>query len=92
MIRSFRSAALQAFWERSEVDRIPTDWVRRIELILSVLDAAGAPEDLAIPGLSSHSFSEGSKPRYGVMASEAWRISFSWREGAAHDVHLDEIH
>lgn len=92
MIKSFRSGALQAFWENSDVERIPTDWVKRIEHVLDILDAATAPEDLAIPGLRFHGFPEGTKPRFGVMASKAWRISFSWSQGDAHAVDLDEVH
>lgn len=92
MIKSFRSTALQAFWENSNVERIPTDWVRRIEHVLDIIDAASAPEDLAIPGLRFHSFAEKTTPRYGVMASRAWRISFTWSQGDAYDVALDEVH
>lgn len=92
MIKSFRSTALQAFWESSNVQRVPTDWVQRIEQVLDILGAASMPEDLAIPGLRFHSYTEGTKPRYAVMASKGWRISFSWSQGNAHDVDLDEIH
>jgi proteic killer suppression protein len=91
MIRSFKNVALRKFWERSGVERIPTDWVSKIEQILDILNAATAPEDLAIPGLRFHGYAEGTKPRFGVMASEAWRLSFSWKEGDAHDVDLEEI-
>lgn len=91
MIRSFRNAALRKFWERSEVERVPTDWVSKIEQILDILDAATAPEDLAIPGLGFHGYAEGTTPRFGVMASRAWRLSFSWKEGDAHEVDLEEI-
>jgi proteic killer suppression protein len=91
MIRSFRNAALRRFWESSNVGRIPTDWASNVELILDMLDAATAPEDMAIPGLRFHGYAEGTKPRFAVMASRAWRVSFSWREGDAHDVDLEEV-
>lgn len=92
MIKSFRSVALQTFWESSSVERIPTDWVKKIGQILDMLDAATMPEDVAIPGLGFHGFAEGNRPRFGVMASKAWRISFSWSQGDALDVSLGEIH
>lgn len=47
---------------------------------------------MAIPGLRFHGFAEGTKPRFAVMASKAWRISFAWKQGNAYDVDLDEIH
>lgn len=92
MIKSFRSTSLQAFWETSTVERIPTDWVKKIELILDLLDAAESPEAMAIPGLRFHGFAGGTKPRFAVMASKAWRISFAWKQGDAYGVNLDEIH
>jgi proteic killer suppression protein len=91
MIRSFRNRPLQRFWERGDVDRIPTDWAAKIEQILDLLEAATAPEDLAIPGLRFHGYPEGTKGRFGVMVSVAWRVSFSWQEGDAIDVDLEEI-
>jgi proteic killer suppression protein len=91
MIGSFRDEALKTFWERSDVQRLPTDWIERIAMILDLLDAASSPEDMAIPGLGFHGFAEGTKPRFGVMASKAWRVSFSWHQGRAHDVDLNEV-
>jgi toxin HigB-1 len=91
MIRSFRSQNLARFWKQSQVERIPTDWTAKIEMVLDMLDAAEAPEDLAIPGLEFHAYPEGKQGRYGVMASRAWRVSFAWREGDAVDVDLEEI-
>ena len=91
MIRSFRNRGLGEFWERGDVERIPTDWTAKIELVLDMLDAAEAPEDLAIPGLEFHGYPEGTQGRFGVMASRAWRLSFAWRNGDAVDVDLEEI-
>lgn len=92
MIVSFRNEALRRFWESSSTERIPTDWAKKILQALDMLDAASSPEDMAIPGFDFHGFAEGTKPRYGVMASKVWRISFTWKQGDAHDVDLDEIH
>ncbi|MGD9868530.1 MAG: type II toxin-antitoxin system RelE/ParE family toxin [Hyphomicrobiales bacterium] len=91
MIRSFRTRGLQQFWERSDVERIPTDWAERISQILDMLDAAAAPEDLAIPGLEFRAYAEGRQPRFGVMVSRAWRLSFAWERGDAIAVSLEEI-
>ena len=91
MIRSFRNKGLQDFWESSDIERIPTDWTTRIAQILDMADAASAPEDLAIPGLRFHAYARGTQPRFGVMVSEAWRLSFAWNKGDAVDIDLEEI-
>lgn len=91
MIRSFRNKGLQNFWESSDTERVPTDWVRRITHVLDLLDAAEIPEDVALPGLDFHSCPEGGQGRFGVMVSKAWRISFAWKNGEAIDIDLEEI-
>ena len=91
MIRSFRSRALQKFWEKGDVQTIPTDWSGRIEKFLDLLDKARAPEDLAIPGMF-YCYPEGTKARYAVLVSKAWRLSFAWKKGEAIEVDLEKIH
>lgn len=92
MIRSFRNSGLQQFWERSDIERIPTDWSDRIAQVLDILDAATTPEDVAIPGLRFHAYPDGTQPRFAVMVSAAWRLSFAWQRGDAIDVDLEEVH
>lgn len=91
MIKNFRGRKVARFWERSDVERIPTDWADKIKLILDMLDAASCPEDMAVVGLRFHAYPEGTNPRFAVMASKAWRVSFGWKEGDAIDVDLEEI-
>jgi len=91
MIRSFRNRGLRTFWERSEIERIPTDWANRIAQILDILDAATKPQDLVVPGLRFHIIRDEDEPRYGVMVSNAWRISYAWSRGDAIDVDLEEV-
>ena len=91
MNRSFRNTGLQHFWEHSDVERIPTDWARRIALVLDLLDAAAIPDDVALPGLGFHACPEGGDARFGVMVSQAWRLSFAWDKGDAVDIDLEEM-
>jgi len=91
MIRSFRNKGLQDFWDRGDIERIPTDWSRRIALVLDLLDAAATPEDVALPGLGFHACPEGGDARFGVMVSQAWRLSFAWNKGDAVNIDLEEI-
>lgn len=90
MIRSFRNRGLQRYWEHSDVERIPTDWARRIAAILDMLDVAEEPEDMAVPGFGFHAYPDDRQPRFGIMVSVAWRLSFAWKNGDAIDVDLEE--
>lgn len=92
VIRSFRSKELEKFWQRGDVRRIPTDWAEKIEILLDMIDAAEAPEDIAVSGLSFHAYRDGATERFAVMASMAWRLSFAWDEQDAVNVDLEQVH
>ena len=54
MIRSFRSRALQRYWERNDARRLPAQDLARIRRILGLLNQAGAPQDLDLPRFHFH--------------------------------------
>jgi toxin HigB-1 len=92
MIASFRSRALQRFWEASDPRRLPPDFLRRITMILDRLDAATVPQHMNVPGLRLHSLSGKMKGRYAVNVSANWRITFGWSGDDAVDVDLEDYH
>ena len=92
MIRSFRSRALKGLWEKNDVRRIRPDWVARIRLILSALQAATRPEDLDLPGLNFHALSANLAGRFAVSVSRNWRITFEWTGQDAAEVDLEDYH
>jgi len=92
MIRSFRSRALQRYWERNDASRLPPDRVKRIEMLLDRLDASTKPSDMNLPGLDFHSLSGNNKGRYAVKASANWRITFAWEEEDALQVDFEDYH
>jgi proteic killer suppression protein len=92
MILSFRSRALQRFWERDDATKLPPDRVTRIEMILDRLDAAAKPSDLNLPGLGFHALSGDKKGRFAVSVSANWRITFAWEEEDAAQVDFEDYH
>jgi len=92
MIRSFRSRALQRFWERNDAARLPPDRVKRISMILDRLDAAIRPSDMNLPGLRFHTLSGDNKGRFAVSVSANWRITFAWEEEDAVQVDFEDYH
>ncbi len=92
MIRSFRSRALQRFWERNDPSKLPSDRVKRIAMILDRLDASEQPSDMKLPGLVFHPLTGDMKGRYAVKVSENWRITFAWDKEDAVHVDLEDYH
>ena len=92
MIRSFRSRALQRFWERDDATRLPPDRVKRVSMILDRLDAAIRPGDMNLPGLRFHTLAGDNKGRYAVSVSANWRITFAWEEEDAVQVDFEDYH
>ena len=92
MIRSFRSRALQRFWERNDASRLPPDRVKRVTMLLDRLDASVQPADMNLPGLDFHSLSGNNKGRYAVKVSANWRITFGWVEKDAIQVDFEDYH
>lgn len=92
MIASFRSRALQRFWERNDVSKLPPDRIKRITMILDRLDAAVRPGDMNLPGLGFHHLSGSSKGRYAVSVSANWRITFGWDQEDAIQVDFEDYH
>lgn len=92
MIASFRSNALQRYWERSEGKRLPPAYTKRIGMILDRLDEATRPAQMNVPGLRFHALAGNMKGRYAVTVSANWRITFGWSGDDAVDVDLEDYH
>jgi proteic killer suppression protein len=92
MIVSFRSRALQRFWERDDASKLPADRVKRITMILDRLDASTSPSDMNLPSLGFHQLSGSNKGRYAVSVSANWRITFGWDQEDAIQVEFEDYH
>ena len=92
MIRSFRSKALQRFFEAGDSRKLSVPNLARVGRILRALDDADTPEDLNLPGFRFHILKGKERGRYAVNASGNWRVTFGWKDGAAFDVDLEDYH
>lgn len=92
MIRSFRSKALKNFWTRADPSGLRPDWVKRIRLVLSRLDASATPEELDVPGLGFHALAGNMAGRFSVVVSRNWRITFAFEGEHATEVDLEDYH
>ena len=92
MIRSFRHKGLQRYWTRSDASGLRPDWIKKVNILLRLLDAAKQPKDLAVPSTGFHALHGDRKGRYAMTVSRNWRLTFGWDDEGALDIDLEDYH
>ena len=92
MIRSFRHKGLERFFLAGSKAGIRPEQAERLRLILAQLQAAVAPEDMALPGLRLHQLKGDRRGTWSVTVSGNWRISFSFDGKDAVNVDYEDYH
>ncbi len=92
MIQSFRSKALQAFFQQGETRKLSVQNPARIGRMLRALEAASKPEDMNLPGYRFHGPGGTSHHRYAIWVSGNWRITFGWGQDGAIEVDMEDYH
>lgn len=91
MIRSFRSKALQRWWNDADPKGIRPDQFARVRRVLLQLNVARRPDELNLPGYRFHAL-HGSPKRYSVTITRTWRITFEWDQEDAIRVDYEDYH
>ncbi len=68
------------------------DLVGTVQWILTLLDAAAAPQALDLPGLRLHPLKGDRKGFWAITVRANWRIMFRFTDGNACDVDLIDYH
>ena len=92
MIQGFRHKGLKRLFEDGQTKRVRPDHLEKIENILAVLNRAGEPEDMNLPGFHLHPLKGDLKGFWSVTVRANWRIIFRFQEGDAYDVDLVDYH
>ena len=92
MIASFRHKGLKKFYESGERSKLAAELVDRIEMILTLLDAAKDVEELDLPAFRLHALKGNQKGRWAVTVRANWRITFGFKGGQAVDVDFEDYH
>jgi proteic killer suppression protein len=92
MIRSFKHRGLKRLYERGDRSGIRPDLLDTVERILTILDAATAPQALDLPRYRLHPLKGELKGLWSVTVKTNWRIIFRFEEGDALDVELIDYH
>jgi proteic killer suppression protein len=92
MIRGFKHKGLGRFFDTGSKAGIQAQHAERLRLILAQLNAATAPEDMALPGLRLHALRGDRKGTWSVWVSGNWRITFRFSGKDAEAVDYEDYH
>ena len=92
MIRSFVHKGLERFYRTGDKSGIQAKHAGRLRLILSNLDQAEGPEDMALPGLALHELKGPRKGVWSVKVSGNWRVTFRFAGRDAEMVGYEDYH
>lgn len=92
MIRTFRHRGLKRLYERDDRKAIRPDLVDIVQEILTVLDNAAGPPDIALPGYRLHPLRRQLKGFWAVTVRANWRIVFRFDRTDVFDVELIDYH
>ena len=92
MIKSFKHRGLKRLYERDDRSGIRSDLVETVERIMTVLDAATAPQALDLPRYRLHPLKGDLKGYWSVTVRANWRIIFRFEGEDAFDVELMDYH
>ena len=94
MIVSFRSKALERFWWKKETRRVDPRHVKRLNVILSLLEAANEPTGVDAQGFGFHALTGDQAGRYALKVDKNWRVTFGWSDDGpdAVDVDYEDYH
>ena len=92
MIENFKHRGLQRFYENNDRSGLNPEYVKKIKTILSMLDAAETPEEMAVATFRFHALTGDRRGTYSVTVRANWRITFEFRRSNACDVNLEDYH
>jgi len=92
MIRTIKHKGLSRFYHAGSLSGIQARHARRLQLILTRLDASVCPDDMDLPGLNLHKLKGQLKDFYSVIVQANWRIIFRFESDNAYDVDYVDYH
>lgn len=91
-IKTFKHKGLKTFFESGKKTGVPQALIKRIKLILDLLNAVTEPQDMSFPGSDFHPLKGELKGFYSVHVNGNWTIIFRFENGEAKDVELIDYH
>lgn len=76
MIVSFRHKGLETLYLTGSTRGVQAAHARKLNLILTALDGAAEPNDLAVPAFRLHSLKGELKGHWAIWVNGNWRVTF----------------
>jgi proteic killer suppression protein len=92
MILSFAHKGLERFYHSGGTSGIQVIHAKRLQLILTLLDAAVVIKDMDAPGLRLHRLKGEKKDIWAVTVQANWRVTFRFEGGNAEIVDYEDYH
>lgn len=92
MIRTFRHAGLERYFETGTATGIPADMAKRIQLRLNVLNRARELRDINLPGLGFHPLKGKRQGEYAITVTANYRLKFRLENQDVLDLNLEDYH
>lgn len=92
MVRSIRHKGLRRLYEDGDQRGVITEHVDKLRDILARLDAAGAVQDMDIPGFRLHPLRGELKGFWAVTVRANWRVTFRFDGLDVFDVDYADYH
>jgi proteic killer suppression protein len=80
VIRSYRHKGLRAFAETGSKAAIHPRHAERLRRLLTALDVATEPKDMAAPGNKLHALSGSLAGHWAVRVDANWRVTFAFEK------------
>lgn len=91
-IKTFAHKGLEQFFTTGSAAGVQAMHVKRLRLILALLDEARRVGDMDAPGLGLHRLKGDLKGHWAVTVRANWRVTFRFEDGNAHLVDYLDYH
>ena len=92
MIQNFKHRGLRQLFENGTMSGVNPQHVKRLRLILALLETAETINDRDLPGLKLHELKGKRKGTWSLKVTGNWRVTFQLRNGDAFDVNYEDYH
>lgn len=92
MIKSFRHRGIEKFFKTGSKAGIQPKHAQRLQLLLSVLNAATKPDQMDVPGWDWHPLKGDLTGHWAVKVNGNWRLTFAFEGTDAILVDYQDYH
>lgn len=92
MIVSFRHKGVETLYRSGSKKGVQTDHVPKLLRILTVLDVAASPADVAIPSFRAHRLKGDLAGHWSIWVNGNWRVTFRFVDSDVELVDYQDYH